>query len=88
MRLKIQLETVEIEDSIIAVPVGEQASIYQGVIKLNEVGADILHLLNNDITEEKIADELEGKYEVKRDKLLSDIHLFIDEFNKRGLLVE
>lgn len=88
MRLKYQLETMELEGRIVAVPISDGAEEFHGVIKVNEVGLAILELLNNNVSEKEIVDALAYKYRVDRDVLANDIHDFLIQFESRGLLVE
>ena len=88
MRLKYQMETMELEDHVIAVPAGKGTKDFHGIIKLNEMGAEILKLLEQDTTEEAMAGQLETEYEVSREVLLSDIHHFLMELEERGMLIK
>ena len=63
MKLKFSCEAVEIDDEIICVPVGEKAVNTNGVLKVNQTGYEIIKLLENDTTPEKITDELTAKYD-------------------------
>lgn len=62
MRLKVTFECVELDDHIVAVPVGEGAQNFRGVIKLNETAAEIFDLLKDETTEEAIITELNKRY--------------------------
>ena len=88
MHLKYTFETTELEGQVVAVPVGEGADTYHGVIKLNETAAFIFGLLDKDTSIEAIIDCLEDKYEVSRETLEKDVRKYISEFDKRGLLVK
>ena len=58
MKLKYTFESMELEDRIVTVPVGEGAQEFRGVIKLNDSALEIFELLKADTTEEAIAAEL------------------------------
>ena len=45
------------------IPVGEETKKFHGVIKLNETGAEIVHLLeNNDLTMEQLLEHFYNEY--------------------------
>lgn len=88
MRIKFPLETVTIENEILAIPVGEFSDDFHGVIKLNDVGAVILELLENDISEAEIVDTLGKTYCVTREKLENDVHAFLKLFEEKGILIK
>lgn len=88
MKLKYTFETMELDDRIVAVPVGEHIDEFHGVIKLNEVASFIFNLLKYDIDEADILKAMEEEYEVSREVLIKDIHIYLDEFREKGLLVE
>ena len=87
MRLKYQFETMELEDRIVAVPVGTDVNEFHGVVKLNETSAFIFELLKNDITEEAIVDAMEKEYDAPRSQIAEDVKKCIEEFEEKGLLV-
>lgn len=88
MRLRYTFETMELDDRIVAVPVGENIDEFHGVIKLNDVAAFIFNLLKDDIQEADILKAMEEEYEVSHEVLIKDIHEYLDEFREKGLLVE
>lgn len=86
MRLKYQFETMELEDQTIAVPVGEKANEFHGVVKLNETSAQLFQLLQSETTEEKVVDTMADMYNVSRTAITADVKKFIDELTEKGLL--
>lgn len=87
MRLKCDFEIMEFDTEKIAVPVGEYASEFHGVIKLNETAAFILEQLKQETNEEAIADALQGEYDAPRNVLQEDVRKCIEEFTKKGMLL-
>lgn len=87
MRLKYTFEKMDLDDQIIAVPVGEAAGEFRGVVKLNETAAFIFDLLTEDMTEEAIVDALEKEYDAVREVLAADVHRYVNEFREKGLLI-
>lgn len=86
MHLKYNFETMELDDRIIAVPVGEGTSSFKGIIKMNETGAAIFELLKTDTTEEAIVKEMEKEYEGDTYQLASDVKSIIADFVNKGLV--
>lgn len=86
MRLKCDFEVMEFDSQKVAVPVGEYAKEFHGVVKLNETGVFILEQLKNDTTEEAIINALQAEYEAPRDLLEKDVKEYIENFTKMGLL--
>ncbi len=86
MKLKYQMETMLLEDRTIAVPVGEQAQEFHGIVKLNDIGAEILDMLHNDVTEDEIVRAIEKEYDISYETLTKDIHTFLLELSDKGLL--
>lgn len=87
-KLKYKFEKLELDGNIIAVPIGENASQFRGVIKLNDTGAKILDMLKDDVSEEKIIEELATQYHVPFEKLSSDVRRCVGIFQERGMLIE
>lgn len=85
-KLKYMFETMELDGCIIAVPVGELASKYHGVIKLNDTGAAILEMLKEEISETEIINALIKRYDVPVEKLSADVQKFISVFQEHDML--
>ena len=85
-KLKYSFETVELDDSLIAVPVGNRSGEFHGVIKLNETAAFIFNLLAEEITEEQIVNAMSKEYRVSLETLKKDVHSYLKEFWRRGIL--
>jgi len=88
MKLKYTFATNPIGDEIVAVPVGKHAAEFRGILRVNEVAADILALLAEETTEEKIVESLAGSYDVPREKLTEDTQKFVARLREAGLLTE
>ncbi len=87
MRLKYQFETMNLEDQIVAVPVGADVNEFRGVVKLNETSAFIFGLLTKDTTEESIVDAMEKEYDAPRSEIAEGVRKCLGEFEEKGLLV-
>lgn len=85
MRLKYTFETMELEDKVIAVPVGESAKEFRGVIRLNESAAEIFDLLKQETTEEAVVAVLKERYG-DEPEILEFVHEFIENLTSKGVL--
>ena len=88
MKLKYEFETTELGDEIIAVPVGNNARDFSGVINLNDSAAAILKLLQKETTAEEIVSNLLEEYEGAREEITAFVEKFIDKLRKEDLLSE
>ena len=88
MRLKYTFDKMELNDQIVAVPVGDNADNYHGVVKMNETANAIFNLLAEDTTEEAIVEAMEKEYDVFKEILAADVKRYVQEFREKGLLVE
>ncbi len=86
MRLKCDFEVMELNEEKIAVPVGDNASIFQGVIKLNETAAFILNLLKQETSEEAIVGALLSEYDADKETIEKDVKKYITKFTDMGLI--
>lgn len=87
MHLKYTFETIELDDHIIAVPIGINSDKVRKVVKLNETAALIFDMLKVETTEMKIVEDIMKKYDVPLDVLKADVHSYIEAFMKEGLIV-
>ena len=67
MKTKFHFEIMDLDDGLVAVPVGAGAEQFHGVLKLNETAAAILKHLNQDTSEEEIVDLLLKEYSGEKD---------------------
>ena len=88
MKLKYAFETTELGDEIIAVPVGNNARDFGGVLNLNDSAAAILKLLQKETTAEEIVSNLLEEYEGAREEITAFVEKFIDKLRKEDLLSE
>ena len=88
MKLKYEFETTELGDEIIAVPVGDNAINFKGVLNLNASAAAILKLLGEDTTVEKIVASLMEEYEGGKEELTAFVENFVEKLRSEDLLCE
>lgn len=85
MKLKYAFETMELDDHIVAVPVGEGAKEFRGVVKLNESAAEIFNLFREETTEEKVVTELQKKHD-DEPNLPVFVHEVVEYLAHEGIL--
>ncbi len=88
MKLKYHFEKMEIEDEIVAVPVGENANELHSVLNLNEVAMRILELLHEETTEEEIVSHLLLEYEGEKAAVEKAVQSFVAQLRQENLLEE
>lgn len=88
MKLKYEFETTELGDAIIAVPVGDNARSFSGVLNLNDSAAAILKLLRKDTTVEQIVSALLEEFEGTKEEITAFVEKFIDKLRNEDLLSE
>ena len=74
---------------IAAVPVGDNASEFHGMLKVNEIGADILKCLEEETTPENVMQTLMKKYPDSSDQEVGEeLAAFINQLIREGLLID
>lgn len=86
MKLKYTFEMMEIDDEIVAVPVGDNANTLHGIVKLNGTGAEILKLIQEEKSESEIVEELGKKYESAHDEIQAFVAAFLKQMAAAGLI--
>ncbi len=72
----------------IVVPVGENASRFNGMITLNETGSFFWDCLSQETTKQEVVDKVLEIYEVGREKAEADFDRFTAMLKENGLLEE
>lgn len=70
-----------------AVPVGEKANTFKGVIALSEAAAYLLSHMEHDRSKEDLIALLITEFDVTESIAKKDIEMFIDRFSQLGLIV-
>ena len=86
MKTKYNFEFMDLEDGLVAVPVGDGAQRFHGVLKVNETAAAIIKLLANDITESEIVTALLKEYTGEKDQIELYIHSFVEKLVSEGIV--
>ena len=86
VKLKSDFVCQRIGDDHFLVPLNEEA--FSGVIRGNETWAVILHLLEEETTEERIVDALLDQYSVSRAQAAADVREVLSVLREVGALDE
>ena len=86
MKTKFSFEIMDLDDGLVAVPVGDSASQFHGVLKVNETAVAILKLLEKDTTEEAIVDTLLQEYSEDKEQIAGYVHEFVEKLIKEGIV--
>lgn len=88
MKIKDGFIVREILDSYMAVPVGERTREVHGVIALNETGAFLWRMLEEDTSEDKLVASMVKEYEVTEKTAKDDIKEYLSFLREKGWLYE
>jgi len=86
MKTKYSFEIMDLDDGLVAVPVGSGAEQFHGVLKVNETAVAILKLLAQETTEEKVVDALLREYAGERDQVAAYVHEYIQKLVEEGIV--
>lgn len=86
MKIKLEFVLRDIAGDLLLVPAGKAALDLNGMLTLNEVGAEIWHMLPEVEDEEELIARLLDIYEVEEEVLRKDVTDFLDSLRKLGIL--
>lgn len=88
MKLRYEIVTMDTGDEIVGVPTGDDAEKFHGILKLNDLAADILEQLKEETTPMKVHNYLKEKYPESTDKEIADALVeFLNQLVREGLLI-
>lgn len=88
MRLKDDFILHNTGEDFVIIATGEATKNFNGIIKLNNMGGEIVSFLSNDISEENIIKAIVEKYEVEYDTAKEDILNLLDSLRKAGVILD
>lgn len=89
MRLSVEMAVMDMDGEISAVAVGEDSAKFHGMLRLNETAADIIRMLAEDTTPEKMHKALCEKYDESTPEEIAELLVgFLKQLNAEGLLTE
>ena len=86
MKAKYSFEIMELDDDMVAVPIGTNGEQFNGVLKINETASAILKLLQVESTEEKIVDALLEEYSGEREEIADYVHSFLEYLKQENII--
>lgn len=88
MKLKEGMLMEEVDGEYVAVATGEAAKVFNGLIRNNKTADFLYRQLVIEKTEEELVEALLGKYDVTKEIATKDVHAFVAQLRKAGLLDE
>ena len=87
MKLRYEFAIMDMGGEYAAVPVGEDADKFHGMLKLNAVSADILEQLKEETTPMQVHKHLKEKYpDSTDDEIGNALAAFLNQLLREGLL--
>lgn len=86
--MKIEKEFIlrEIAGEYVIIPVGKTALDFNGLISVNEVGASLWNMLQEDVTMDDLVQGILDEYDVEESVAREDIQEFLDNLLKKKII--
>lgn len=88
MRILNEFCVREVMDEVVAIPTGEAAKKFYGIISLDPVSRFLFEKLQQEQTVQSLVDAVLEEYEVDPQTAQQDVESFLDQLRQRQLLVE
>ncbi len=88
MKLRGRYVVRQVMNDIMAIPVGEAALNFNGMILLNDVSRVIWDCLTEETDVETIVKEITDRYEISYDEAKTDVVEFLDRLRSKQMLDE
>lgn len=89
MKLRYQFVIRAVGGSVVAVAVGKDNELFNGMVRLNSTGEVIFRILNeHNATQEEILSAVAEKYNIPEAEVSEKVLAFIDTLRRNGLLEE
>ena len=75
-------------DLTVVLPVGEASVRFPGMISVNETGAFLWELLEQEHTTDALAEALTREYQVELARAKADVETFVDKLRRAGAVTE
>jgi len=85
MKVKFGYIMREVAGNIVVVPIGTSAIDFSGVITLNETGAFLWKLLENEISEQELLSSMLKEYDIDEEIAKVDISTFLTKLKEADL---
>ncbi len=88
MKLRYEFSVMKMGDEYNAVAVGENAEGFNGMLRMNDVSAEILELLKDETTPEEVHRILRERYPDSTDQEIGEaLAAFLTQLSREGLLI-
>ena len=87
MKLKYEMNIVDIGGDVMALPIGSKDD-FHGLLRLNSSAAEIVKLLETEMTEDELVSALEKKYDATPEQLRDSARKVIGILRENKLLCE
>lgn len=77
-----------VADSVVVVPVGAATAAFPGMITLNDTGAYLWELLEQEQTVETLTVAMTDRYDVEQDLARKDVEAFVGRLIPTGAILE
>lgn len=86
MNVKLQFVTREVAGDVLLVPVGKTSLDLNGMLTLNELGAELWNRIPQAESEEELAAGIAADYDVTPEQARADVHEFLEKLRELGIL--
>lgn len=88
--MKVQKDFIlrEIAGDYVIIPTGKTVLSFNGLITVNEVGAELWKMLQSEVTFEELTAGILDIYDVDEETAKEDIREFLDTLEKAGILAK
>lgn len=86
MKIKSDFVLRQVANTWAVLPLQKDVLNFDGMLTLNESGAFLWKLLEQEADRETLADAMTGEYDVSRQQALEDIDEFIAKLHKAGCI--
>ena len=86
MRVDKEFVLREIAGDYIIIPTGKTVLDFNGLITVNEVGASLWDMLQNEVSLDQLVQGILDEYEVEEEVAREDIQEFLNTLEKSGIL--
>ena len=83
-----EFEITEISGEYMAIPVGEMALNFRGIVTLNDASAFLLQRMETQKSKEDLVQILCNEFIVDETRAIQDVQIFIDKLLSIGVILE
>ena len=88
MKIKENFMLRKVADCFVVVPIGAAVAEFNGMINLNEAGAFLWQLMENETTVDAVVAEMLNQYDVDEATAKNDVENFVAQLKEASLLEE